>query len=323
MITRGPSGGPAISTVKRPAAVVTSPVTMPFPDDAGPAALLREPAVPKVEPRRGAEVPPQVTAGDVEGKVISELDASNFLIKHGLDTIDDGLSLLRIHLDLQLAEEALLLLVAPPALEGAAQGDVVGGIRGEDEARREDLPELGLLRAVIEGGPVDNLQVHGEPHFFELLLGHERVLIHELVLARRDPPQGLPRVPRFLDEAPSFVLVMLVVELSGCGGVPGLLREEQPGIEAIEVPGAEAAREDRLHVEGGLDRLPQLLLRHRARLVVQHGDGPATWLDDARLERGQAPDALVGVLFDEHRMVVLARLDPREPHGRVRHGEEE
>src|SRR5262245_27816042 len=299
MITRGPSGGPAISTVKRPAAVVTSPVTMPFPDDAGPAALLREPAVPKVEPRRGAEVPPQVTAADVEGKVISELDASNFLIKHGLDTIDDGLSLLRIHLDLQLGEEPLLLLVAPPALEGAAQGHVVGGIRGEHEARREDVPELGLLRAVIEGGPVDDLQIHDQPHFFELLLGHERVLVHELVLARRDPPEGLARVPGLLDEAPRLVFVVLVVELGGCRGVPRLLREEQPGIEAIEVPGAKAAREDQLHLEGGLDSLPQLLLRHRACLVVQHGDGPATRLDDARLERRQAPDALVGVLLDD------------------------
>src|SRR5438874_10436084 len=84
-------------------------------------ASAREPRVPEVEPRRRAKVAAQVAARHVEGEVVAELHVADVFVEDGLDALDDRLALLRIALEAQLAEQELLLFVAPAAPEGATQ----------------------------------------------------------------------------------------------------------------------------------------------------------------------------------------------------------
>src|SRR5687768_8407234 len=272
------------------------------------ASSFREPGVPEVEAGGGAEGAAQLAAGHVEREVVAELHAAHVLVEDRLDAVDQRLALLGIVLATQLGHELLLLLVAPAAPPAAADGDVVGGVGGEDEAGGGHLPQLGLERARVEGGPVHDLQVDVEADPVELLLGDLRVLVHELVLARGHPADRLLGIAGFGQQPLRLVGVVLVVEVAAHRRVPGLLGEEEAGVEAVERLVAEAADHDRLHVERGLEGLAQLLVRHGAGLVVQHGDRPAARLDDARVELGQRLDAVVGVLLHEHRVVVLARL---------------
>src|SRR5438552_14633741 len=88
-----------------------------------------------------------------------------------------------------------------------------------------------------------------------LLLGDERVLVHELVFLRRRPAYGLSGVAGLLEQPPGLVSVVLVVERRRYRRVPGLLREEDARIQADEVLVPEARGHDRLHGEPGLQRL--------------------------------------------------------------------
>src|SRR5437764_12766123 len=58
-------------------------------------------------------------------------------------------------------------------------------------------------------------------------------------------------------------------------------------------------------------------------LLVQDGGGPAVRLDDARGHARHRPDAVVLVLLDLLREVVIPGLNPGEPHRDVGHRDEE
>src|SRR5438093_13162136 len=90
----------------------------------GGGLLAREPRVPEVQSGRRAELAPQLAPRDVEGVVIAELDLADVLVVDRLDALDERLALLHVALLPQFAEQALLLLVAPPPLERAAERDV-------------------------------------------------------------------------------------------------------------------------------------------------------------------------------------------------------
>ena len=274
-------------------------------------------------PRGGAEGAAQLAARHVEREVVAELHAADVLVEDDLHPLHQRLALLHVALARELGQQLLLLLVAPAAPPVAAEHDVVGGVGGEHEAGRGHVPQLGLLRAAVQRGPVEHLQIDVEADLLELLLGHLGVLVHELVFARGGPADGLARVARFLQQPLGLLGVVLVVELGARRGVPRLFGEEQAGVETVERLAAEAADHDRLHVQRGLERLPHLLVRHDAGLVVQHGHRPAARLDDPRLELGQGLDPVVGVLLHEHAVVVLAGLHAGQPHRGVGHRDEQ
>src|SRR3989441_12092108 len=158
--------------------------------------------------------------------VVAQLHLADVLVEEHLDPLDEGLAPLRVALALQLGHQALLLLVAPPALERAAQRDVDRGIGVERVPGGVDIPQLRLLHPLILPGPVHQLEIDDEPDLLELLLGHDRGLIHELVFLVRDPADRLAPVTGFFEQAPRLVPVPLVVEVRAHRRVPGLLWEE-------------------------------------------------------------------------------------------------
>src|SRR5438552_9290152 len=131
---------------------------------------LRESGVPEVHARRRTEVAAQLAARDVQREVVAELHRPDVLVVDRLDAIDDRLALLDVRLLPEIAEQTLLLLVAPPAVERAAHRHVERGIRGEHEAGGRHVPAFGLLRPVVQRRPVDDLKVDDDAHLLELLL---------------------------------------------------------------------------------------------------------------------------------------------------------
>src|SRR6266850_5213316 len=105
-----------------------------------PLALACQPAVPEIQARRGAEVAAQLAAGHVERVVVAELHLADVLVVDRLDAVDDRLALLHVALLAQLGDETLFFLVAPPALERAAKGDVERGIGVQGVAGDVRLP---------------------------------------------------------------------------------------------------------------------------------------------------------------------------------------
>src|SRR5438874_12861232 len=91
-------------------------------------ALPCQPAVPEIQPRRRAELAAQLAAGHVERVVIAELHLPDVLVVERLDPLDERPALLHVGLLPQLGEQALLLLIAPPALERATERDVQRGV---------------------------------------------------------------------------------------------------------------------------------------------------------------------------------------------------
>jgi hypothetical protein len=132
-----------------------------------------------VDVGRGAE-PTQVLAGDLEREVVAQLHAPDVLVEDGLDAVDEGLALLDVALTLQLGQELLLFFVAPPAVPAAAQRDVVGRIGREDQARREYVPQLGLLGAAVQGSPVNDWRSTAKP--LPSVVCHQGVLYMSRIL---------------------------------------------------------------------------------------------------------------------------------------------
>src|SRR5207245_8536519 len=131
------------------------------------------------------------------------------------------------------------------------------------------LPQLGLLHAMVERGPVHHLEIDDEADRLELLLGDERRLVHELVFARADPPHRLARVTSLLHQPLGPLAVALVVERRPRARMPRrLLGEEQRRTQTIEVLVAEAADQDRLQVVRRLHGLAQRLAWHESGPVI-------------------------------------------------------
>src|SRR2546428_2729521 len=98
--------------------------------------LPGQPAVPEVQARRGAELAARLAPRHVERVVVAELHLADVLVVDRLDALDERLALLHVALLPHFGEQALLLLVAPPPLERAAERDVqrrigVQGITGD------------------------------------------------------------------------------------------------------------------------------------------------------------------------------------------------
>src|SRR5213080_920401 len=286
-------------------------------------ALLVEPNVPEEQLGRRLEAA-HLLAQDVQREVVAELDPADVLVEEHLHALPDRAAPLGIELGEHRLHQPVLLLLAPPARPVAVHRRGERRLVGEGEARREDVPQLRLVAPLDERRPVDHLEVHREASLLELLLGHERILVHPLIFLRRDPAHGLARVASLLQQLLRLRATVLVVRLAAGLRVPaGLLDVEEARIEPVEILVAEAGGHDRLHVERGLERLAQPLVGHHALLVVQHRGGPAVGLDDGRDDRGNRLDPVVLVLLDLLREVIVARLDAREAHGDVRHGDEE
>src|SRR5687767_3292592 len=112
--------------------------------------LFRQPRVPEVQTRRGAEVAAEVASRDVEREVVAELHPADVLVHERLDPLHERLALLDVALLAELDEQLLLLLETPRAPPGAPQRDVVRGIRGERESGGRDVPQLGLRCAAVD-----------------------------------------------------------------------------------------------------------------------------------------------------------------------------
>src|SRR5262245_35607807 len=288
------------------------------------ALLAGQPRVPEIEPWRRAELAAQLLAGDVERVVVTKLHLADVLVMNRLDAFQEGLALLRVALLSHLGDQALLLLVAPPTLERAAEGDVERRVGIEGIAGHVGLPQLRLLDALVERRPVDDLKIDDEAEGLELLLGHQRRLVHELVFARADPAHGLAGVAGLLHQALGLFAIALVVERRARGDIPRrLLGKEQRRAQTIEVLVTESRDHDRFHVEGRLYGLAQSPARHEAGLVVHRDERPPARLDDPRFELRQRLDPVPVVLLHEHRVVILAGLHAGLAHGGVRHRDEE
>src|SRR5262249_27497924 len=263
-------------------------------------------------------------AGDVERVVVTQLHLAHVLVMNRLDAFQEGLALLRIAFLPQVREQSLLLLVAPPALERAAKRHVQRRVGVQGIAGDVRLPQLGLLHALVERRPVDDLKVDDEADGLELLLAHQRRLVHEFVFARTDPAHRLAGVAGLLHQTLGLLAIALVVERRARGEVPRrLFGEEERRTQAIEVLVAEGGDHDRLHVERRLYGLAKRPARHETGLVVHGDEGPAARLHDPRLELGQRLDPVPVVLLHEHRVVILAGLHARLAHSRVWYGDEE
>src|SRR5262245_15262230 len=198
--------------------------------------LASQPGVPEIQPRRRPEVAAELLAGDVERVVVTQLHLAHVLVMNRLDAFQQGLALLRVAFLPHLGDQALLLLVAPPALERAAEGDVERRVWIEGIAGHVRLPQLRLLDALVERRPVDDLKIDDEAEGLELLLGHQRRLVHELVLARADPAHRLAGVAGLLHQALRLFAIVLVVERRARGDIPRrLLGEEQRRAQTIEI----------------------------------------------------------------------------------------
>src|SRR5438105_12318175 len=181
----------------------------------------RQPRIPAIEPRRRAELAAQLAARHVERVVVAELDLTDVLVVERLDSLDERPALLHVGLLPQLGEQALLLLVAPPALERTAEGDVQRGVGVQRIAGHVGLPQLRLLHALVQCRPVDHLEIDDEADRLELLLGDQRRLVHELVFARAYPAHRLPRVAGLLHHALGLLAIALVVERRAGARMPG------------------------------------------------------------------------------------------------------
>src|SRR6266446_3976981 len=92
-----------------------------------------------------------------------------------------------------LAGEPRIPEVAPRRRAEAAAELAAGRVE------REVVTQLYLAHVLVEDlldplilrGPVHELEIDDEPDLFELLLGHDRGLIHELVFSIRYPAYGL------------------------------------------------------------------------------------------------------------------------------------
>src|ERR1051326_5703014 len=266
----------------------------------------------------------QVLRVHLEAEPVAELDAADVFVEELLHLLPHRLALARVGLALHAVEPPLLVLETPPARPVALHAGIEPRLGVERDRRREHVPELGLVAALDERRPVDDLQVDLEPHALELLLGDERVLVHVVVFLGRDPAHGLARVARVLQELLRLLGVPLVVELAADLRMPlRLLDVHQARIHAVEGLVAERRGHDRLHVEGGLQRLADALVRHEALLVIQDTGGPRGRLDDAHLEPRHVLETLVLILLDLLSEVILAALDAGHAHGDVGHGHEQ
>ncbi len=258
------------------------------------------------------------------GARVAELDAADVLVEELLHALHVLPALLRIAFLGEGFHGAVFFVEAPPPRPLALERRRERRLGREREAGREDVEQLGLVPALHERGPVDDLQIDLEPDLLELLLGDERVLVHPLVFLRRHPAHRLAGVSRVLQELLCLRLVLLVVVLAGDLRVPlGLLDEHHGGIQPVEILVTEPGRHDRLHVERRLERLPESPVGHQPLLVVQDRGRPGRRFDHEPLHVAHRPHSIVLVLLDLLREVILARLDARQPHRHVRDRDEE
>src|SRR6266446_6612063 len=166
------------------------------------------------------------------GSPCGSLRQPDVLVEDGLDLLPHRPALPRIGLAGERVHPLLLGLVAPPARPVAAHGRAEGGLGIERDARREDVPDLGLVPTLHQGGPIHHLEVDLEAGRLQLLLGHQRVLVHPLIFLGCDPAYGLPGIAGGLEQLLRPGGVLLVVEIAGRPRVPlRLLGERETGIE--------------------------------------------------------------------------------------------
>src|SRR2546428_6914247 len=89
--------------------------------------LFRQPRVPEVQARSGAEFSAELAPRHVERVVVAEFHLADVLVVDCLDALDERLALLHVALLPHLGEQALLLLVTPPPLERAPERNVQRG----------------------------------------------------------------------------------------------------------------------------------------------------------------------------------------------------
>src|SRR5262249_3462228 len=143
-------------------------------------ALPGETRVPEVQEWAGLEA--LQTACHDQAEEIAHLDAPDVLVEHRLDALDERAPLVRVALAQQLAEQALLLLVAPPAGPIALQIRREAGIGRKGDAGGEDVPQVGIGAPLHERGPVQHLQIDLEADLLHLLARDERRVVHVHVL---------------------------------------------------------------------------------------------------------------------------------------------
>src|SRR3989442_980148 len=167
--------------------------------------------------------------------VVAELDPADVLVEEELDLVPHRLPLPGVGLSGHGVQPALLVLVAPPPGPVALHARVVRRLGIERDPGGEGVPQLGLVAPLDERRPVDDLQVDTQAERLQLLPGDQRVLVHPLVLPRRDPAHRRAGVARLLQELLRPGGIPLVVELGAHRRVPlRLLDVHEARVDAVK-----------------------------------------------------------------------------------------
>src|SRR5262249_25027468 len=282
-----------------------------------------EPDVPQVRFVRRL-VAAHLLADRGEAEEIAELHPPDVLVEDLLHLVPHRTPFARVGLAGERLHPLLLVLVTPPAGPAAAGSGAEGRLGIERDAGREHVPRLGLVASLDERRPGDDLKIDLESDRLELLLGHQRVLVHPLVFLGRDPAHRLAGIARVLQQLLRLPGILLIVEICADARMPlGLLGKREARVQTVEGLVSEAGRHDGLHVERRLERLANAFVAHQPLLVVHHGRAPAFRFDDAGHDARHRLGSLVRILLDLHRELVFAGLHAGQPHSDVGHRDEQ